>query len=190
MNAGTRFSLESIKRFISQSPANLAGTIRAKIKTNNGVAIPYQGGGLSSVMYDMWLYKLVCHIPAIGIPNRRKRVRARNSLTKNHRIISAFRSLPALISVHRVVASRYSGYSGTGFVLEIGIKLFKIFESATGRRITAIHIDMGPDSLGPSLAGQSSYGNGMVLMAVNASIRHQANDMNRTTVRIGGPNRS
>jgi hypothetical protein len=130
---------EIIKARNGQRAGDLPRTIRAKVKEDDRVAILNRCDRLSvCANHYNWLNKFIVDAAFIAFLDRRDRIVRRLAFAMDEQTISAFSSLPALVSIHRVVTPDHrSDLADTDFATR-GLHLRDVFVSRLGRCVAAV----------------------------------------------------
>ena len=170
-------SVESCEVIIAECSGDLSCPVRTEIKEDNGISILYRCCR-SAVFHNYHGHnKLICHIFIIG---------SLNSLCRGNRFVSLalykcsvgfLHAIPAVITVHGIVAACNRSNLPYSDLFHFGFQLFHILFSGCRRRITSVKEAVYVYLLDSLSLCQLKKSVNMCIVAVHAAVGHKPHQM-------------
>ncbi len=183
-------TLESGKRRVGQRAGHLARTVGAEIHEHAHIAIvharSFSARGRDRGRFHEFIILSAC----ISSFQRRDGIRRHVfAFTLRNEIVRGLYALPALITVHRVIAADDGGNTARARLPAFVAHEFEGRAGAARRRIAAVEKRVHADLLEAGARRHFDHRRNLRFMAVHAARRHQAKDVQGGTVgerRING----
>ena len=118
-------SLKTGKIITAECAGNLPCAVRAEIVENNGVAV-LNGRNRRAVLLNHGRHnKLVRHILLVGISHCHNRACCLIPLAVNHRRICLLNTVPAVVTIHHIVAPHHGRHLANADFLHLRIELLQ-----------------------------------------------------------------
>ena len=171
--------VESSEVVVAECSRNLSCAVRAEVKEDNGISV-LNGCRRSAVLHNDHRYnELVGYFFIIGSLDPFCRGSRLIALAENERPVSLLHTVPAIVTVHRIVAARHACDFADADLFHLRFQFFHIFFSGCRRCVTAVQEAVNVHFLNALSLRQLKQSINMRIVAVNAAVGNKSHQVQR-----------
>ena len=163
-------SVKTFKLLITEGSGNLSGTVRAEVKEDDGIIVLYLCHRNAVLFYHRRKHELIRGILIVGSLDPCRTARCPLAFAEYQRPVGLFHAVPAIVTVHGIVASHNGRHLSHADLLHLRCQLLYIFLSGSRRRITAVQEAVYVYVLDSLSLSQFQQPVNVLVMAVDAAI--------------------
>ena len=179
-------AIEAVEVLERQRPHDLPHAIGAEVEEHHRVAVADRADRLPvGADDDVRLDELVGDVGGVGRLDHRARRRRRRAVAVDDRVVGELGPLPALVAIHRPVAARDRRDAADAGRGDRGFERRDVGASAGRRRVASVGEDVHEDARHAARLRQRDERVQVLLVAVDAAVREQADQVQRVRRRAG-----
>ena len=182
-------SVKACKLIVAECPCDLSRAVRPEVKEDNGISVLYCGCRSSVLHYYHGLNELIRLLIVIRRLDAFHRRSSLNTLPSYKRLVSSLHTVPAVVAVHRIVASRNGGHLTHADLLHLCFQLFYILFAGCRGSVTSVQKAMYINFLDTLPLRQLQKSVNVRIVAVYTTVRYEPHQVQRRIILLHIPAR-
>ena len=167
-------ALEACESIICENAGHLAGTVRAEVHKDHGIALLH-AAALTGHARD---HEFIGHIGGVAGVNALLPVYGVVALAVNKGGVGLFLAVPVAVTVHCVVAAGHCGDPAQAQLVDLGLQVAQKALAVMRIGVTAVHDAVQIQLLYAHGLGHFHHAEPMIAVAVYAALAHKAHQVN------------